>query len=127
MFELKKSEIVRGKKDFQKVYSQGKSYADKNIVLYVLHDEKYNGKVGFAAGKKLGCAVVRNRVKRLLREAYRLCKNKISGDCAIILVGRKNLTESKSDDAIKSLANLLRRAGISDGEKNHDQNFYRAD
>lgn len=127
MFELKKSEIVRGKKDFQKVYSHGKSYADKNIVLYVLHDEKYNGKVGFAAGKKLGCAVVRNRVKRLLREAYRLCKNKISGDCAIILVGRKNLTESKSDDAIKSLSNLLRRAGISDGEKNHDKNFYRAD
>ena len=58
---------------FQRVYRAGRSYANRYLVLYVFHlhegDPKpLYGEVGFAAGKKLGCAVRRSRVKRLLRE-----------------------------------------------------------
>ena len=77
MYELNKNEILRDNRDFNAVYTKGRSYVNKNLVLHVLNDERYNGKVGFAAGKKLGCAVVRNRVKRLLRETYRLCKKNL--------------------------------------------------
>ena len=111
MFELPRSEILR-KQEFSKVYSQGKSFACRNIVIYVLRDEKIKGKAGFAAGKKLGCAVVRNRVKRLLREAYRLNKNKIRRDEAIILVGRKNLVNAKFQAAEKSFLEVCRKAKI---------------
>lgn len=112
MFELNKNEIIGSHEDFSRVYSKGRSYVTRDIVLYVLKDERCNGKVGFAAGKKLGCAVVRNRVKRLLRETFRLCKKNIRRDCALILVGRKNLTNAKLDTAIKSFRELCRRAKL---------------
>ena len=112
MFELNKSEILRDKRDFNAVYSKGRSYANKNIVIHVLHDERYNGKVGFAAGKKLGGAVVRNRVKRLLRETYHLCKKNLRSDCALIIMGRKNLVDAKVDVAIKSFRDICKKAKL---------------
>ena len=111
MFELPRSEILR-KAEFQKVYSHGKSFACRDMVVYVFRAENLNGKVGFAAGKKLGCAVVRNRVKRLMREAYRLNKSKIRRDAAIILVGRKNLVDANFQVAEKSFLEVCRRAKI---------------
>ena len=113
MFELKKTEIIGNKRDFSRVYSKGKSFACRDMVIYILNDERLSGKVGFAAGKKLGCAVIRNRVKRLLRETYRLCKKNIRRDCAMILVGRKNLTTVKLDTAMKSFRELCRRAKLT--------------
>ena len=112
MFELSKSEILRDKRDFNNVYSKGRSYVNKNLVLYVLDDERYNGKIGFAAGKKLGNAVVRNRVKRLLREAYRLNKKNLRSDRAIILMGRKNLVDAKVDVAIKAFRDICKKAKL---------------
>ena len=112
MFELCKEEILRDNCDFNAVYSKGKSFANKNLVIHVLHEEKYNGKVGFAAGKKLGGAVVRNRVKRLLREAYRMCKKNLRSDCALIILGRKNLVDAKVDVAIKSFIELCVKAKL---------------
>ncbi len=116
MFELNKSEILRDNKDFNDVYSKGRSYVSKNIIIHVLNDERYNGKVGFAAGKKLGGAVIRNRVKRLLRETYRLCKKNLRTDRALIIMGRKNLVNAKVDVAIKSFLELCKKAKLYTAE-----------
>ena len=112
MFHLNKSEIFRGKHDFNAVHSRGRSFANHALVLLVVNDERYNGKVGFAAGKKLGGAVVRNRVKRLMREVYRLNKNSLRRDCAMILVGRKFLVNAKFKDAQKAFLDLCKRAKL---------------
>ena len=112
MYNLSKSEIFRGKHDFNAVHSRGKSFANHALILLAVNDERYNGKVGFAAGKKLGGAVIRNRVKRLLREAYRLNKNSLRRDCAMILVGRKFLINAKFRDAEKAFLDLCRRAKL---------------
>ena len=112
MFKLSKSEIFRGKHDFNAVHSRGRSFANHAIVLLVVHDERYNGKVGFAAGKKLGGAVVRNRVKRLMREVYRLNKNFLRRDFGMILVGRKFLVDAKFKDAEKAFLDLCSRAKL---------------
>ena len=112
MFTLSKAEIFRGKNDFNAVHNRGKSFANHALVMLVVSDEHYSGKVGFAAGKKLGGAVVRNRVKRLMREAYRLNKNSLRREVGMILVGRKFMTTAKFKDAEKAFLDLCKRAKI---------------
>lgn len=109
-FSLPKSRIVRTHDDFQKIYSSGKSFANRFLVLYVLPSESL--KVGFAAGKKLGNAVIRSRVKRILREAFRLNQHRLKNNVQILLVGRKALIDQKMQVAEKSFIDLCKRADI---------------
>lgn len=104
--------MIKRRSDFQCVYQKGRSVAGRRMILYVLRDPRVAGKVGFAAGKKLGCAAVRSRTKRLLREAYRCLQHELRGDVGILLIGRAGLADGKMQDAAEELRRLIRRAGI---------------
>ena len=104
--------MIKRRSDFQYVYQKGVSVAGRRMILYVLRERRVAGKVGFAAGKKLGCAAVRSRTKRLLREAYRLMQHELRPDVGILLIGRAGLAEGKMQDAAAELRRLARRAQI---------------
>ena len=127
MLGLPRSRILKKKKDFQAVYSRGKSYANRFLVLYVFHSHGLQGKVGFAAGKKLGNAVKRNRVKRLLRESYRLHQVEIEEGFSLLLVGRKAALNVKCQDLEKAFLALGRKAGIMAEDKEASQSERRRD
>lgn len=99
-------------KSFQAVYRSGKSYANKQLVLYVLPNRSAKRQVGFAAGKRLGSAVVRNRLKRLLREAYRLHQDKFITGVDLVLVGRKPLVGAGLAQTTKAVLELSAKAKI---------------
>ena len=116
MFGLPRNRILKKKKDFQAVYSRGKSYANRFLVLYVFRSNGFQGKVGFAAGKKLGNAVKRNRVKRLLRESYRMNQDAIKEGVSLLLVGRKAAVDAGCQDLEKAFLALAKKAGIMAGD-----------
>ncbi|RHM54591.1 ribonuclease P protein component [Mitsuokella sp. AF33-22] len=112
MLTLPRKRIIKRRSDFQRVYRVGRSYANRYFVLYVFPAANVRGRVGFAAGKKLGCAVVRNRVKRLLRESYRLHQELLRDDVALLLVGRKAMVEAKCQAVEKAFLKVGKKAGI---------------
>lgn len=112
MYTLKKEKILRKNSQFQTVYHKGKSYANRYMVLYVTSGNGGGGRVGFAAGKRLGNAVARNRAKRLLREAYRLQQGKIKQDVQLLLVARKPMLAVKCEIAEQALLDLFRKSRL---------------
>jgi len=78
---------LKRKQDFKKVYSQGKYAADYLFIAYALANDLQQNRVGITVSKKVGCAVVRNRVKRWVKESYRLLK--IEGQaCDFVIIAR---------------------------------------
>lgn len=112
MYNLPKSGRLCRNKSFQAVYRGGKSYANRQLVVYVLPQRGRGRRVGFAAGKRLGSAVVRNRVKRLLREAYRLEQHRLADGFDLILVGRQALVKAGLPTVTAALLQLCERAKI---------------
>ena len=87
---MKFSESLKKNSDFQNVYRNGKSYANKYIVMYVLENNKGINRLGISASKKIGNSVVRHRFTRLVRESYRLHENIFNSGLDIVVVARKS-------------------------------------
>jgi ribonuclease P protein component len=117
MFKLPKRKILRTGKEFQQVYRYGRSYANRYLVLYVFTTNGSEDKAGFAAGKKLGNAVIRTRMKRLLRESYRKNQQRLRPGINVLLVGRKAAIGQKCGAIERAFLNLGRKAGIFLDEK----------
>ena len=69
---MKFSESLKKNKDFQVVYKNGKSYANRYLVLYVRENGMDKNRLGISVSKKVGNSVVRHHLTRLIRESYRL-------------------------------------------------------
>ena len=85
---LRKSERIRKRKEFENVLYNGFKGESENFKVYVLIEEK-NKKIGIITKRKLGKAYRRNRIKRLLREVFRLNKGKIREGAKIIVYVKK--------------------------------------
>lgn len=70
--KYKYSQSLKKNSDFQFVYKNGKSYANKYLVMYVLENDQIVNRLGISVSKKVGNSVVRHRITRLIRESYRL-------------------------------------------------------
>jgi len=112
IYKLSKQGMLHKNKNFQAVYKAGKSYANKMVVLYVLPNRSDVRHVGFAAGKRLGGAVVRNRVKRLLRDSYRLNQFRLINGIDLLLVGRQAAVKSDRMAVAKAFIHLCEKAKI---------------
>ena len=101
-------------RDFSRAYARGKSYVHPHLVLYVAKNRLGHTRIGLTATKKVGGAVQRNRARRVLRAA--LCEHLPAdiGGYDIILVARGATPHLKSTQVSRSLAALLRRAGLPD-------------
>ena len=80
--------------DFRRLYSKGKSTVNPYMAVYCRRNGRGVNRVGYTVSTKLGHAVVRNRVRRRLREIYRLNREKMPAGYDIIIVARVRAAET---------------------------------
>ena len=93
-------------KDFQTVYKKGKSYANKYLVMYVLENKENENRLGISVSKKVGNSVVRHRITRLIRESYRIKKDKFRNGYDIVIIARTNAHEKSYSEMESALLHL---------------------
>lgn len=122
---MKYSESLRKNWDFQLVYKNGTSYANRYLVMYVLKNQLNRNRLGISVSKKVGNSVVRHRLTRLIRESYRLNEEKfVCGyDMVVIVrVNGKNKGYHSMESALLHLGKLHKILRSEENEENIDQN-----
>lgn len=105
---MNNTKSLKTSRDFKRVYNDGKSYANKYLVMYKYENNLNYNRLGISVSKKVGNSVVRHRLTRLVRESYRLEENNIKNSYDIIIILRTG-TKGKSFVEIKNaLLHLLK-------------------
>ena len=99
--KMKYTESLKKNRDFRLVYKEGKSCANKYLVMYVMDSGREDTRIGISASKKVGNSVVRHRFARLVRESFRLNKDILEEGKDIIVVAR-TAAKDKNFDKIES-------------------------
>lgn len=107
---MQRESRLRKSSDFAAVWSEGRTRVDRFFVLKIRLNGMGVTRFGFSVSKRIGNAVVRNRVKRRLREAVRAVPVEAGFD--IVIVARKGAAEADFARIERSVHNLLRRARI---------------
>ena len=111
---MRKIKTLKKNYEFKNVLSKGKFYIGKQIAIYVLENHKKSNVIGIAVSTKQCGAVQRNRIKRLIRENYRIIKDKLMQGYDIVFLW-KNMEEPKTADYYiiqKDLEILFRKAEL---------------
>jgi ribonuclease P protein component len=88
-----KKERLLKRKEFQKVFDEGKVFSNDQTTVYALLNDDPVSRLGLVVGRKFGNSPKRNRFKRIFREAYRLNKGILSTGVDIIIIPRSGLTD----------------------------------
>ena len=103
---------LRDKDRFQQVRRQGRSYKHPLMVLVILPNELPHSRFGFTASKRIGNAVKRNRVRRLMREAVRLQWDDIAPGWDVVCIARRPIATATFYEVQAACTTLLTQAGL---------------
>lgn len=98
--------------EFQLVFSRGKSWANRYLVVYALPRSREGKRLGLSVGKKIGKSVVRNRIKRRLREIYRLNFDKIANGYDYVIIARGPAREATFHQLWGAFLWLFKKGGL---------------
>ena len=122
---MKYSESLKKNWDFQLVYKNGTSYANRYLVMYVLKNQLNRNRIGISVSKKVGNSVVRHHLTRLIRESYRLNEEKFACGYDMIVIVRVSGKEQgfrSLESALLHLGKLHKILRSEENESNIDQN-----
>jgi ribonuclease P protein component len=106
-FKFTKKERITQPQDFRRVMKSGRRHPSRNFVLFILKNEKTFHRLGIVVKKEIGPATYRNRIKRYIREFFRLHKHQIKGSYDIILMVKKGCLFHQYKEVEKELKGIL--------------------
>jgi ribonuclease P protein component len=107
----RKNRLTRSS-DFQRVRSQGRSWSDRLLVLLCAPNSLEVTRFGFSVSRRIGGAVVRNRIRRLMREAVRLQHDLIAPGWDVVFIARRGISGADYWAVEESVTRLLRLARL---------------
>ena len=109
---MAKYAVIKQNYEFRRAYNKGRNFVSPYLVTYCFK-KKYGGvKIGITYGKKIGKAVVRNRCRRVIREAFRSLYQETHGNWDIIFVARSATVYKKSTEISVIMRKHLKDAGV---------------
>ena len=106
---------------FRRLYQKGKSSAGRTLVVYCRKNGLDYNRLGLTAGTKLGHAVVRNRIRRRIREAYRLSESSYALGYDIVVVARHRAAEATFQEIQDCLMKQSEKLGLIRKEQPHEE------
>lgn len=101
-------EHLRKNEEFQTVYKNGRSVANKHLVMYKIPNGGNRTRFGFSVSKKVGNSVVRHRITRLLRESIRLNESRIEDGYDVVIIARILAKGKNYEEISKSVLHLCK-------------------
>ena len=111
---MKKEEVIRNKKDFDRLRFKGKSVKSRYAIIVYLPNKTEFTRKAFLASKKIGNSVERHRATRLLRESFRLLEKEHTFPKGLdfLLIARNSIKDSKCADVKKNIEAAMISSGI---------------
>ena len=108
---------LKGNASFRRLYHRGTSAANRCLVMYCARNRSRNNRVGLTVSAKLGHAVVRNRIRRRLREIYRLNEGRFRTGFDIVVVARSRAVTAEYAELEKAYLSLADKLGLLEAQK----------
>jgi ribonuclease P protein component len=109
LFGFKKRERISHPQDFRRLMKSGKRVHSGNLLLFIQENALGFHRLGIVVKKEVGPASYRNRIKRYLREFFRLNKHRIGGSLDLIILAKKGCLLNRYRDAEEELGRILVR------------------
>ncbi len=113
---MKRINTLKLNYEFKNVFTKGKYYIGKQIIIYVLNNKYNNNRVGIALSTKLGKAVKRNRIKRVIRAAYQqnIKDANLGNDIVIIWNKNQDIKNLSYSVILEDMRKIFLKSGIKD-------------
>ena len=106
------SESLKKNRDFQLLYKEGKSRANRYLVLYVKENGLEKNRLGVSVSKKVGNSIVRHRITRLIRESYRLHEDMFNSGLDMVVIARVSAKDRGMGEIESALLHLGKLQGV---------------
>ena len=113
---MKFTNTLKRNYEFHRLYSKGHSAATPFLVVYARRTKRQTNRIGFTVSTKLGKAVVRNRIRRRLREIYRLNEDRIPRGTELVVVARARAVNATYPQLEKAFLSACGKLGLLAGE-----------
>ena len=106
------SESLKKNRDFQLLYKEGRSRANRYLVLYVKENGLEKNRLGVSVSKKVGNSIVRHRITRLIRESYRLHEDMFNSGLDMVVIARISAKDRSMREIESALLHLGKLQGV---------------